>query len=175
MEQWLPVVGYEGRYSVSNLGNVRSEPRVTVTSRGSWSYPGVLLTPMDTKGRKIVTLTAADTSRKRLQVHRLVLEAFVGPAPEGTEALHWNDDASDNSLVNLRWGTASENMRDRVRNGRHHNARKVNCLRGHTLTGRNLLPAKTRQCKICSRAHSWRRKGIDFEVALAYWEGVYID
>lgn len=33
-EKWLPVVGYEGLYSVSDLGRVRSEARVILRKDG---------------------------------------------------------------------------------------------------------------------------------------------
>jgi hypothetical protein len=50
-------------------------------------------------------------------VHRLVLEAFVGPCPPGLMGLHRNDDRSNNSLSNLYWGTPLQNMADCRRNG----------------------------------------------------------
>lgn len=50
-------------------------------------------------------------------VHKLVLTAFVGPAPDGCECLHINGDPSDNRLQNLRWGTRSENIKDKTRHG----------------------------------------------------------
>lgn len=50
-------------------------------------------------------------------VHRLVLQAFVGPAPSRYECLHANGIPADNRLANLRWGPRSENNRDRVRQG----------------------------------------------------------
>jgi hypothetical protein len=51
------------------------------------------------------------------QVHRLILETFVGPCPPGHECCHANDQPTDNRLVNLRWGTHLENAADRQRNG----------------------------------------------------------
>ena len=49
---------------------------------------------------------------------RLVLEAFVGPCPDGMECCHWDDNKDNNKLENLRWGTDKNNADDRVRNGR---------------------------------------------------------
>ncbi len=50
-------------------------------------------------------------------VHRLVLETFVGPCPKGMECRHLDGNPANNQLNNLKWGTRSENMRDRVRHG----------------------------------------------------------
>jgi hypothetical protein len=50
-------------------------------------------------------------------VHRLVLETFVGPCPEGMEACHYDGDRSNNALSNLRWDTRAANAADRIRHG----------------------------------------------------------
>lgn len=50
-------------------------------------------------------------------VHRLVLEAFVGPCPEGMQACHNNGNKLDNRPENLRWDTGSNNCQDRRRHG----------------------------------------------------------
>jgi hypothetical protein len=89
-------------------------------------------------------------------VHQLVLEAFVGPCPPGMECLHANDDATDNRLVNLRWGTHTENVQDCLRNGHNHFANKTHCKRGHPLSGDGadvyIKPnGGGRQCLICVR------------------------
>lgn len=48
-------------------------------------------------------------------VHRLVLEAFVGPCPEGMECRHFPDGTKkNNNLSNLRWGTRQENVDDNI-------------------------------------------------------------
>lgn len=48
-------------------------------------------------------------------LHRVVLETYRGPCPERMEALHNDGDKENNHILNLRWGTKEENMRD-VRN-----------------------------------------------------------
>ena len=47
-------------------------------------------------------------------VHRLVLEAFVGPCPPGMEGCHFPDRSpANNRLCNLRWDTKQANAADR--------------------------------------------------------------
>lgn len=49
--------------------------------------------------------------------HRLVLEAFVGPSPAGTECCHNDGNAANNQLSNLRWDTHRENIQDALKHG----------------------------------------------------------
>lgn len=52
--------------------------------------------------------------RNRVSVHHLVLLAFVGPRPPGMQCRHFPDrDPANNNVWNLRWGTHTENMRDK--------------------------------------------------------------
>lgn len=50
-------------------------------------------------------------------VHRLVLETFVGPCPDGMECCHNNGIKDDNKLENLRWDTKSNNQKDSIKHG----------------------------------------------------------
>lgn len=50
-------------------------------------------------------------------VHRLVLEAFVGPCPDGMSAAHNNGIPDDSRLSNLRWDTHANNCADKVQHG----------------------------------------------------------
>lgn len=91
--------------------------------------------------------------QKTLLVHHLVLEAFVGPKPEGLQARHLNDVKTDNRLENLVWGTVKENSQDAVRNGVHSMTRRTHCPQGHEYTDRNTYkpPSGGRKCRICGR------------------------
>lgn len=122
-ERWLPVRGYEGSYEVSDQGRVRSLPR-TVYKRNRRGGPLVrfeyglryLRPSRQQRGHLLIQLQAP---RKQRYVHRLVLEAFVGPPPDGMECRHLNGDPSDNRLCNILWGTRLENLADRTRLGEH--------------------------------------------------------
>jgi hypothetical protein len=58
-----------------------------------------------------------DGKRSGRLVHRLVLEAFVGPCPDGMEACHRDGDRLNCALSNLRWDTPAANQADRVLHG----------------------------------------------------------
>ena len=81
MEMWKPVLGWEGIYEVSDQGCVRSLPRET---KGGWAgsklHAGRVIAPFVRQGRWFVNLFDGD-KRATCTIHRLVLEAFVGPRP----------------------------------------------------------------------------------------------
>lgn len=117
-ERWLPVVGFEGLYEVSDLGRVRSVAR-EVANRWGTRTPRrqrVLAAIVDCDGYIKVNLNRDGASRQR-PVHQLVLEAFVGPRPAGAQTLHANAVRNDNRAPNLSWGSASDNCADRDRHG----------------------------------------------------------
>lgn len=112
--RWKAIKNFRG-YEISDSGRVACRlPR----NRNAL----VPKAPRDLKlftmpsGHKRVTLCREGKRFFRL-VHRLVLEAFVGPCPDGMECRHLNGDPADNRLENLCWGTRTENMRDRVEHG----------------------------------------------------------
>jgi hypothetical protein len=70
-----------------------------------------------------VGIRGPDGVKRVHTVHSLVLEAFVGPRPDGLWALHRDDNRADNTLPNLYWGTPSDNAIDRRENGHSNYAR----------------------------------------------------
>lgn len=173
VEEWKPVVGYEASYEVSNRGRVRSVERVVMRSNGlpqRWRERILRLGPHKA-GYLQVSLWFGGVERKRM-VHRLVMEAFVGPCPEEHEVCHGDGDPKNNCIENLRYGTHSENMFDKVKHGRHHGSRRTHCLRGHLLGKANLVPSSLargqRSCLACSRARSEARsRGVKFSKSVA--------
>lgn len=111
-EIWKPVVGYEGRYEVSNMGRVYS-----VRYR---HHPGgrlLKLSPVPS-GHLTVNLHAKDM-KKTWHVHRLVMNAFVGPKPKNLETRHLDGNPANNKLTNLEYATRSRNHMDVKWHGGH--------------------------------------------------------
>lgn len=66
-----------------------------------------------TRGYRYLNLVPPEGGRfQTFRVHRLVLESFVGPCPDGMECRHLNGNKADNRLTNLMWGTPEENRDD---------------------------------------------------------------
>ena len=111
---WLPVVGFEGLYDVSNFGRVRSVfyhkkrgPFMMKFFRHS-NYFGD-----DDNRYRIVTLWK-DKKKYKIFVHVLVATAFI-PNPEGKKEVdHINGIRYDNRVENLRWVTRSENRQNPI-------------------------------------------------------------
>lgn len=161
-ECWRAVPGYQGFYEVSDAGRIRSLERRVRGPRGSTQRcPGVFLSDKpDHYGYHYVDLSR-DRRRRRVGVHILVLEAFVGPCPPGMECLHGNGNSMDNRLCNLSWGTHGENNLDQVRHGTHPWAKRDRCNWGHLFEGANLVELsgkRRRDCRACriARTHAAR-------------------
>jgi hypothetical protein len=151
-ERWLPVTGYAGSYEVSSFGLVRSLGRLDAQGRRRQAK---MLRPRRTTRGHLSVALYANGMRQDFQVHHLVLEAFVGPRPDGMEGCHWNDDPADNRVANLRWDTRSANVRDSVRNSTHTQASKTGCPQGHPYTPGNTYahPSGRRACRECRRIY----------------------
>lgn len=117
-ERWLPVVGLEGLYEVSDLGRVRSlVKRLGRRIKSARGQPRILVGKVLRNGYREVLLTPPGEKRVYRLVHNLVLLAFVGPRPPRTVGCHWSGDKSDNSLTNLRWDAQAANCQDNIRLG----------------------------------------------------------
>jgi hypothetical protein len=152
-ETWLPVVGWEGLYEVSDQGRVRSLNRIIVTKHGVRKrHCGRILAGGKRDANGHLNVVLADDIHQTRQVHDLVLRAFYGSPPTGLIGRHINGKGSDNRLSNLCWDTCSQNAFDRVRHGTHHYTRRTHCGHGHEFTPENTMrrsDGNGRRCKKC--------------------------
>lgn len=163
VEEWRDIPGWEGYYQASSHGRVKSVDRVVECRDGTKRNVRnrILMPVLDEYGYQMVCLCKGGECQS-VPIHRLVLEAFEGPRPEGMQGCHNDGDSQNNDLINLRWGTPSSNIMDTVIHGTHNNARKTHCPRGHELTGPNLMASQLkrgyRSCLACNRASSYVRR-----------------
>ena len=104
-EIFKDVPAYEGKYQVSNLGNVKSlgndktrKERILKPGKNGYGYYHVTL--------------CKNGNRKTMKVHVLVAMAFLGHIPDGTHRIvldHKDRDKSNNNLSNLELITQREN------------------------------------------------------------------
>lgn len=118
--EWRYILGFPG-YRVSNNGDVEScwEQYGLGNLVIGVAWHRLIGRPIPT-GYLRVTL-CRDGKRHDRYIHRLVLEAFVGPCPKGMQCRHFPDpDKSNNKLENLSWSTIKENHADKLVHGTHH-------------------------------------------------------
>lgn len=155
------------------------DPRYMVSEHGDVTYKGRKKTPFLHKNYLRVNVNNQPTS-----VHILVIEAFIGPRPEGMMTCHWDDDKLNNHYTNLRWGTHGDNQRDSVRNKTHKGTKKTHCPLNHELEDPNVIRMGVgrRKCRACHNASNAisrhkREHGVDISDekesrAHAYYERI---
>lgn len=108
-EIWKGVKNYEGYYEVSNLGRVRSLPRIVRSEyRGFMRNGQIIKHHISRNGYHLVHLYK-EGKMKAFLVHRLVYATFVGEIPDGLQVNHIDECKENNVLSNLNLMTAKEN------------------------------------------------------------------
>ena len=136
-EIWLPISRYEGFYEISNLGRVRSLPRLVRNTKTSNRViqPRILKTYPHPGGYLCVKLSKS-RGREAFYIHRLVAFAFHGQPENGQEVLHYDGKKTNNAASNLSWGSRKDNFQDRYRLGEAVIGERHGC---HKLTEKDVL------------------------------------
>ena len=172
---WKPIPGWEEFYEVSDDGRVRSSSDyVSIGNGGARRVfkAGPVATCVAPNGYINVLLQRAGRSRSA-GVHRLMAEAFYGPAPgRWHHARHLDGDRTNNVLANIAWGSPRDNAMDTIRHGRHPKAAMTHCKRGHEFTAENTRVSARghRTCLTCETARSkarWAREKAARQLATA--------
>ncbi len=164
-ETWRPISNTAGRYDVSDLGRVRSNGWVLVRADGIATRVAARILSTRAShdaGYVMVNLSMPDGTRRHAHVHHLVLDAFVGPRPDGHYGCHRNGDPSDNRVANLRWDTPAGNSADKRVHGTEHNSNKTHCgTCGAPYDEANTIrfgpERRWRRCRRCENRHKLNR------------------
>lgn len=137
------VSGFPGYYITDN-GDV-----VSTICRGKSE---LILKPWSDKdGYQLIRLSRLGKKYTK-RVHHLVLEAFVGPKPDGMECRHLDGDPANNHFDNLVWGTVQENTLDKMSHGTITYGEKNGCSK---LTEANVLAIRADTRKQTKIAESY--------------------
>ena len=102
-EVWLPVIGYEDLYEVSNKGRVRNSRKKILKQQPD--------------GYKLLYLKVClykDGKMKNKRVHRLVAKAHLQNPKNKAEVNHEDVNPKNNRIDNLTWCTRSENEQHKL-------------------------------------------------------------
>ena len=116
-EIWVDIQGYEGKYQVSNFGNVRSADRLYKQANSKVDeykhfYKRKILTPFYNKwGYKRVGLSK-NGKVKFYTIHKLVAEAFLKNNNNYPCVNHIDGNKENNNVNNLEWCSYSHNNRN---------------------------------------------------------------
>jgi hypothetical protein len=111
MEIYKDIVGYEGIYQVSNMGNVKSLSRI-ILIRGKYSSKSterILKACANSNG--YLTVNLYNNSKINKKVHQIVAETFLNHIPCGFELVvnHKDFNKTNNKTDNLEIVTTREN------------------------------------------------------------------
>lgn len=156
LEEWRDVPGYEGIYSISSLGRVKSLERKVWNGLCFRLQKKLIMKPGKSGGYLSVNLRKELVVKTR-KIHSLVALAFIGFRPPDANVCHNDGNLLNNSIENLRYDTQSSNILDSVLHKTHHESRKTHCNSGHLLDGdavkKQTSPSGRawRTCRICRK------------------------
>lgn len=142
-EEWKAIKGYDGMYSVSNLGNVIAHARVVPFGNRYRKTKEHLLSQTNNGTGYLKVYISFQGKTKSYFVHRLVADAFLGSQPsELHEVNHIDYNKTNNAASNLEWVTRKENIEhSRCNFAKRHNER--------TTTGERYIGMRGNRFRVC--------------------------
>lgn len=113
-EIWKPIPSKPGMMA-SSFGRVKlPDGEVKMQNGGTRKYttkPTFGIKTRASKSARHIYMGLTNRKFGNMKIHRLVCEAFHGPAPSSKSVvIHIDEDATNNRPENLRWGTQKENL-----------------------------------------------------------------
>ena len=135
-EVWKDIPGYEGKYSISDMGRLKN-------------HSGVILKPMKCTNGYLSACLWKENRQKKILIHRIVAEVYIVNDNEYDEVNHKDEDKSNNVVTNLEWCSHKYNM----------NYGNVGSKIGNKNRGRKLTPEHRAKCA-SAKDKKWIHNGI---------------
>lgn len=111
-ERWVDVPDYEGLYSISNKGRIKSLPRIkNKGTRLEYVSKECLLKASVTKDGYLTVFLCKDGKTKSYALHRLVAIAFIPNNGELSDVNHKDENKLNNCVENLEWCSKAYNTK----------------------------------------------------------------
>jgi hypothetical protein len=101
-EVWRDIIGYEGLYQVSNIGNVKGIIKTLKPNKTSKGYLHISL--------------YKNRISKTFKLHRIVAQNFISNPENKLEVNHMDGNKLNNKIDNLEWNTRFENNKHAIDN-----------------------------------------------------------
>ena len=144
-EIWKDVVGWEGLYQVSNLGNVKSISRIVIRKNKKEMYvKEKVLQPYKCSNGGYLSVPLSQNGKRFVEsVHRLVAKAFIPNPKQLRDVNHKDGDKFNNKVDNLEWCSHSKNIEHAYRIlGHRHVCRKLLCVENGVVYKNSVEAAK---------------------------------
>lgn len=173
-EIWKDIKGYEGKYMISDFGNVKALSQTIVYSNGhEYQKKGhTKKTTVNAQGYKVVSLWSHNVGKVFL-VHRLVAETFIENPQNKRQVNHLDGDKTNNHISNLEWATVSENIDHAYEHKLTTRARPVRCVetgivyRSVCNASEKMFGSRKKQASISACAHGQIKSHLGY-----HWEFV---
>jgi hypothetical protein len=149
-EIWKDISGYEGYYQISNNCVVKSIDRyVNVKSGFKRLLKGRLMRPYTGRDGYVYYLLTVNKISKHVPAHRLLAIAFIDNPENKPEVNHKDTIRTNNSIGNLEWVTARENIQHSIKTGTN-----TQCLPGSNNPASKLTEKQVLEIRKANGSHS---------------------
>jgi hypothetical protein len=102
MEIWKEMDEFDSKYSISNLGRVKRNERITIKKNGfNYLFSEKILKPSTNGNGYLMIKVRMQDEIKRQYIHRMVYKYFASKLISGCQINHIDFDKSNNNISNL--------------------------------------------------------------------------
>lgn len=113
---WKDIKDYDGKYKISNYGEVVSLPRFKNNHNKLQEVPMKKITPyINNKNGYVYVYLCNNGKYKNIRLHRLVANNFIENPNNYNQVNHIDGNKLNNRVDNLEWCSSSYNIKDMYR------------------------------------------------------------